>query len=201
MPTIIEPTVPTMPPTGAAAPPQTRTPRDQGIEHMVTAAIRLLEVRDPDHITVRDIAAESGHHHRFVQAWFGGKVGLFRAAFDRLNLEAADRIRDSFVSDRGFAADVLASARLMNWLVAAEPGALDGPRPTPIIDQVVEQYRLRYGLEHDTARLMTLRLVGAALAGMLFAGPLGLEPEDVPELAHLEVELATLLATSRSAPA
>ncbi len=199
MPTIIEPTVPTMPPMGSA-PPQTRTPRDQGIEHMIAATIRLLEVRDPDQITVRDVAEESGHHHRFVQAWFGGKVGLFRAVFDRLNLEAADRIRDSFVSERGFATDVLASARLMNWLVAAEPGALDGPRPTPIIDQVVEQYRLRYGLEHDTARLMTLRLVGAALAAMLFAGPLGLEPDDVPALAHLEVELATLLAAAHTAP-
>jgi len=81
-------------------------------------------VRDPDQITVCDIAAESGHHHRFVQAWFGGKVGLFRAAFDRLNLEAADRIRYTFVSDRGFAADVLANSRLMNW--ASSPPSVGG---------------------------------------------------------------------------
>ena len=62
---------------------QTRTPRAIGIEHMVEATIRLLQDRSPEQITVRDIAEASGHHHRFVQAWFGGKVGLLRAVFDR----------------------------------------------------------------------------------------------------------------------
>jgi len=197
MPTAVEPTVTN----AAAGPTQTRTPRVQGMEHMLTATIRLLEERDPERITVRDVAAASGHHHRFVQAWFGGKVGLFRAAFERINHDAAERIRYSFIADGGFEKDVVASARLMNWLVAAQPGALDGPRPTPIMDVVVAQYQNRYGLDHDTARLMALRLVGAAIAAMLFGGPLGLVPDDLPELAHLEVELATLLAASRSTPA
>jgi AcrR family transcriptional regulator len=175
-----------------------RTPRDQGMENMVAATVALLEERHPDQVTVRDVAAASGHHHRFVQAWFGGKVGLFRAAFDRINGDAAERIRASFVSKRGFEKDVLVSARLMNWLVAAEPGALDGPRPTPIIDAVVEQYQIRYGLDRATAGLMGRRLVGAAIAALLFAGPLGLEPDDVPALAELEVVLATVLARARS---
>ena len=68
----------------ADVPVQRRTPRDVGMANMVAAARALLDDRPPEEITVRDIAAASGHHHRFVQAWFGGKVGLFRTVFDQM---------------------------------------------------------------------------------------------------------------------
>ena len=87
---------------------------------------------------------------------------------------------------------------LMNWLVAVDPGSLDGPRPTPIIDQVAEIYRENYGLDRELARLMALRVVGGSIAAMLHGGPLGLTPHDVAALALLERELAQLLSQSRS---
>ena len=58
-------------------------------DYQLDATILLLQDRSPDQITVRDVAQASGHHHRFVQAWFGGKVGLLREAFDRLRRAAA----------------------------------------------------------------------------------------------------------------
>ncbi len=166
---------------------------------MIDATVRLLRERGPDQITTRDVAEASGHHHRFVQAWFGGKVGLFRAAFDRLASESTSQV-GPISTDAPLRPDIRTAIVLMNWLVAAEPGSLDGPRPTPLIDQVVEMYRESYGLEPDVARLMALRTAGASVAAVLFPGPLGVEPEDVTAIAALEVELVQLLAKSRARP-
>jgi AcrR family transcriptional regulator len=180
-------------------PPQTRTKRPDGMDNMIEATVRLLRERSPDQITVRDVAEASGHHHRFVQAWFGGKVGLFRAAFDRLTIEGAQQVGRQRAAG-GFAPEIEISTVLMNWLVATEPGSLDGPRPTPIIDQMVELYRREYGLDQEVARLMALRAVGASVAAILFPGVLGITPEDVTAAAALERELAEALAKSRANP-
>lgn len=177
---------------------QTRTPRAIGIEHMVDATIRLLRDRSPEQITVRDVARESGHHHRFVQAWFGGKVGLIRAAFDRLLEDSARAIPSPFVPHEGFSREVQTAALLLNWLLAADPGSLDAPRPTPIIERVIEIYRSEFDLDDELARLMTMRLVGGALSVILFRGPLGLAQDDLPALIQLEIDLARLLSRSQA---
>jgi AcrR family transcriptional regulator len=177
---------------------QTRTPRAIGIEHMVEATIRLLQDRSPEQITVRDIAEASGHHHRFVQAWFGGKVGLLRAVFDRLLADVASGIPSPLVPREGFSREVRTAAMLMNWLMAAEPGCLDAPRPTPIVDRVIAVYRNEFGLDDDLARLMALRLVGGAISVILFSGPLGITKDELPALIQLEMDLARLVARSRA---
>ena len=186
MPTETQPTTPT-----------TRTRRPDGMENMVDATVRLLQDRSPEQITVRDVAEASGHHHRFVQAWFGGKVGLFRAVFDRMTEASAERLRRESMLPQPFGPDVRMVITLMNWLVAAEPGALDGPRPTPIIDQVTDTYHELYGLDRDLARLMALRMVGASIAAVLFPGPMGVTSDDVAAVAALERDLAVLLAADR----
>jgi AcrR family transcriptional regulator len=177
---------------------QTRTPRAIGIEHMIDATIRLLQDRTPDQITVRDVALASGHHHRFVQAWFGGKVGLLRAAFDRLLEDAVRGIPTPFVAREGFTREVRTAASLMNWLMAADPGSLDPPRPRPIVERVVEIYRSEFDLDDDLARLMALRLVSGATSIILFSGPLGILNDDLPALMQLEIDLARLLSRSRA---
>ena len=177
---------------------QTRTPRAIGIEHMIDATIRLLQDRSPDQITVRDVAQTSGHHHRFVQAWFGGKVGLLRAAFDRLLEDAVKGIPSPFISREGFSREVRTAASLMNWLMAADPGSLNMPRPRPIVDHVIEVYRSEFDFDDDLARLMALRLVSGATSIILFSGPLGIADDDLPALMQLEIDLARLLSRSRA---
>lgn len=170
------------------------------MEHMVDATVRLLHERGPDQITVRDVAEASGHHHRFVQAWFGGKVGLFRAAFDRIVDEEAQRIRPAFPTGAALGPEASLAATLMNWLVAADPDVFDRPRETPILDRVTEMYHETFGLDLATARLMALRVVAASTAAALFPSPLGIGDGDLAAMVELERELAQLLADARREP-
>jgi AcrR family transcriptional regulator len=180
----------------ASAP--TRTPRAIGIEHMIDATVRLLADRSPEQLTVRDVADAAGHHHRFVQAWFGGKVGLLRATFDRLLVQAAQEIERPFLPVEGFRPEVRTAALLMNWLMAADPGSLDATRPTPIVDKVIDIYRNEFAFDDNLARLMASRLVGGAISVILFGGPLGITNDDLPALIQLELDLARLLSRSQS---
>jgi AcrR family transcriptional regulator len=163
---------------------------------MVEATVKLLRERPPEQITVRDIAEASGHHHRFVQAWFGNKVGLFRAAFDRMLEARAEGMAGTILPGGMLDADLQAIVRLMNWLVATDPASLEGPRTTPILDRLVEIYRDQYGFSQDMARLMALRVVSASIAGLLFPGPLGITSDDIGAIGRLERRLAELLAES-----
>ena len=164
---------------------------------MVDATILLLQQRQPDEITVRDVAEASGHHHRFVQAWFGGKVGLFRAVFDHMTQAAAGDLRGPSAPQEGFVPGARVIAGLMNWLMAAGPDSLAGPRAMPIVERLTEVYRQDFGFEPELARLMALRVVSASVSVLLFGGPLGVDSDDVNALAVLE--LTQLLAASRNA--
>jgi AcrR family transcriptional regulator len=176
----------------APSTPTTRTSRKDGMQHMIDATVRLLHERGADQITVRDVAEAAGHHHRFVQAWFGGKVGLFRAAFEQMITDRAAQVGDQPVGVFGPEERLIVS--LMNWLVAAEPGSLDGPRPTPILDRSVAFYREHFGLDESSARLFALRAIAVAVAGSLFPGPMGIKPGELDRMVALELELAQLYA-------
>ncbi len=166
------------------------------MRNMVDAVIELLRARPAEDIRIRDVAKESGHHHRFVQAWFGGKVGLFRAAFEQLTITEAQQVRGPGNTPGVMRPDLLVLVGLMNWLVAAEPGCLDGPRATPILDRSIAVYSEEYGLPAKMARLMAMRAISSAISAVLFAGPLGMDEDDIIELTALEAQLVQLLADS-----
>jgi AcrR family transcriptional regulator len=55
-----------------------RRTREEGKALLLAAATKLLESQGPDDVTIREIRAEAGVHHRFVMEWFGGKAALLR---------------------------------------------------------------------------------------------------------------------------
>jgi AcrR family transcriptional regulator len=177
---------------------QRRTPRDEGVENMLAATVELLSRRRPEDITVRDIAEASGHHHRFVQAWFGGKVGLFRAAFDRMSATTAATITTQLSGDAARTTEAVGLARLLNWLIAADPDSLRGDRPTPVIDRVAEIYVRDLELDPEVARLLAARAVAATVSFLLFSDVLGIGEDDVPLIAQLDREMVALLAAARA---
>jgi AcrR family transcriptional regulator len=160
--------------------------------HMVKAAAELLRERPPEAITVRDVAARAGHHHRFVAAWFGGKSGLFLAAFDRLAIEAASAM--GFPASRAsIAPEVVRVARLMNWLIANDPSAFARRTATPLLDRVTTVYAEDLGLGPELARLAAQRVIAGAISLVLFPDALGIGPDDVARHIELEVLVARLL--------
>ena len=174
-----------------------RTSRTQGRRNIIEATITLLATRTPDEITVRQIAEESGHHHRMVQAWFGGKIPLFLAVHEQLNEAIAERWCNPLGSVDNSDLVRMTTA-LMNWLIAADPSVFESRTGTPILDQLTSIYEASYGLDPRDARMMALRSVAGSITATLFPGPLGISDQDVAELANFEERLVQLLAASRT---
>lgn len=174
-----------------------RTSRDQGRRNIIEATIALLATRSPDAITVRQIAEESGHHHRMVQAWFGGKIPLFLAVHEQLNEAIAAQLTPPLGRD-GLSEQVRMTTALMNWLIAADPTVFENRTSTPILDQLTSIYESVYGLDPRDARMMALRSVAGSITAALFPGPLGISDRDVAELAAFEERLVQLVAADRS---
>ncbi len=174
-----------------------RTSREQGRRNLIDATISLLSTQSPDEITVRQIAEASGHHHRMVQAWFGGKILLFLAVHEQLNEEIAQQLEPP-LGRAGVAEQVRKTTVLMNWLIAADPTVFERRPDTPIIDQIASIYESGYGLDPRDARMMALRAVAGSITATLFPGPLGISEQDISELVAFEERLVELLAADRS---
>ena len=59
-----------------------RRSREEGKDLLLAAAADHLRTRSPDDISVREVGDLATIHHRFINEWFGGKVGLFRAVHE-----------------------------------------------------------------------------------------------------------------------
>ena len=71
--------------------PRLRRTREEGKQLLLEAAQKLLLTAIPDEISIREIGALAGVHHRFVVEWFDGKVGLFRAVHDSQTTRLAEQ--------------------------------------------------------------------------------------------------------------
>lgn len=180
----------------ADVPVQRRTPRDVGMANMVAAARALLDDRPPEEITVRDIAAASGHHHRFVQAWFGGKVGLFRTVFDQM-VDELSSDPAPVLERTSMRTSTRTLVHLLNWLVATDGSAFKGDRPTPLVDRITGAYESA-GLDGTTARMMAVRVIGTTISMVLFADVLGVSDDDLGAHMALENELVQALLAARA---
>jgi AcrR family transcriptional regulator len=175
--------------------PRPRTPRHEARQNVLRATLDLLVERDPDQITVREIAERAGHHHRFIQDWFGGKTNLFAEAFRELALELATKIDFTKPNPTGPDPLVVRSVRLMNWLVANEPTVITGDRMRPVINRLQQLYAERFGIDSDTARLLAQRMMFLMSGVVLFKDAFGLSTIDVPRQIALEFEIARRLGT------
>ena len=55
---------------------QPRRTREEGMELLINAAFELVRQKNPDDISIREIASLAKVHHRFIAEWFGGKAQL-----------------------------------------------------------------------------------------------------------------------------
>lgn len=180
--------------TSASASGRTSTPRAEGIQHMVDATVALLREMPPEQITVRMVSGRSGHHHRFVSEWFGGKSGLFRAALDAL-LASASTDSALFGSDATtIHPDVRISIHLMNWLnTNGEGGVLASP-PAHFRERLAQSFVDGFGADPELADLLARRVVLGTIGLVLFGDIMEIDEETFIRLRQIEIRAAQLLA-------
>ena len=62
---------------------QPRRTREQGMELLISAAFTLIREKNPDDISIREIASLAKVHHRFIAEWFGSKAQLLLVVHSR----------------------------------------------------------------------------------------------------------------------
>jgi AcrR family transcriptional regulator len=62
---------------------QPRRTREEGMELLISAAFELVRQKNPDDISIREIASLARVHHRFIAEWFGGKAQLLLIVHSR----------------------------------------------------------------------------------------------------------------------
>ncbi len=143
------------------------TPRNEGMENIVAATIRLLEDRGPADITLRDVAEESGHGHRLIVEWFGGKGGLFDAVFRKI-FDDLMQTGSLFYADVPIRSEVRRAFELFNYMHVHHRDFIESTRDEFVIKAMRERMQSGLGLSEEKARLVANRLSVLVLGISLF---------------------------------
>jgi AcrR family transcriptional regulator len=171
-----------------------RTSREEARGNMLRAARELLEIMDPDQLTVREIAEHAGHHHRFVQDWFGGKAGLYMEVLNELSSEMAVEVEVNQVQGQPDSR-VVQAVLLVAWLVANEPDLVAGDRLRPLVNRLESYFYDRFGVSREDARLLARHGMLVVAGYVVFKDAFDLKDEDYLRLVGLEFVLGQSLGT------
>lgn len=153
------------------------TPRAEGMTNIVDATIRLLKTTGPANITLRNISHESGHGHRLIVEWFGGKGGLFAAVVNKVFTELA-ATGDLFYSDIATRPEVRAAVRLQNYMQVLHPELVEQARSNFVSDVLIERLRTIRGLSEEQAHI-AVRRIQAHTMGLAIMAEFHNLPDDV----------------------
>jgi AcrR family transcriptional regulator len=175
---------------------RSRTSRDDGRRNVLQATIELLDERDPDAITVRDIGERAGHHHRFVQDWFGGKAALFLEVLHATAAELAEAMDlGGYQVNPEPNQVVIRAVKLTNWLTANAPDQMTGDRMRPMVTRLEHFFQDRFGVESPDSKLLAQHAMLVITGFVLFRDAYGLEPTDYQRLLTMQFQLGQLLGT------
>ena len=97
---------------------QPRRTREQGMELLISAAFTLIREKNPDDISIREIASLAKVHHRFIAEWFGSKAQLLLVVHSR-NSENIRQLSTNVDSMRsqGVILEINQQLQLSLWLM------------------------------------------------------------------------------------
>lgn len=165
------------------------TPRSEGMNNIVTATIRLLKSHRPAEITLRDIARESGHGHRLIVEWFGGKGGLFGAVVSRV-FEDLAASGDLFYSDVATRPDLRAAVRIFNYMQVLHPEIVAEHRTSFVSEVLRERLRTFRGFTEEQAEIAVRRIQVHTMGLAVMAEFHQLSDDVVIEMTKAEVRAA-----------
>jgi AcrR family transcriptional regulator len=173
-----------------------RRSREEGKDLLLTAAADLLRARNPDDISVREIGDRATIHHRFINEWFGGKVGLFREVHESWARDISEIVatitRAGAIPPATFES-MQRQVLLVAWLIQNESEFDDLEEAFPAITSGRSTLMENFGMPYDDAD-MTAHIIGAIiLADFQMRPHVNMRPSTYELIAHV------LRAVTRSA--
>ena len=173
-----------------------RRSREEGKDLLLTAAADLLRARNPDDISVREIGDRATIHHRFINEWFGGKVGLFREVHESWARDISEIVatitRAGAIPPATFES-MQRQVLLVAWLIQNESEFDDLEEAFPAITSGRSTLMENFGMPYDDAD-MTAHIIGAIiLADFQMRPHVNVRPSTYELIAHV------LRAVTRSA--
>jgi AcrR family transcriptional regulator len=166
------------------------TPRNEGMANIVAATIRLLETTSPKDVTLRDVARESGHGHRLIVEWFGGKGGLFAAVVNE-TFKTLTSSGEIFFADLALRKEVRIVFEVFNYMQMHHPDFVKEARSTLALNAFRDLLINNTGLSPDKARLAASRLALLLLGIVLFREHFTVSDDEVIQMLRDEFTTTT----------
>lgn len=159
-------------------------------ERIVETTLRLLLTRDPESLTIREIAAHAKTHHRYIPDYFGGKGPLLAEVFPLASAAIVGIVEEgtfkTFPSP-----ELVRMIRLVSWLAVNEPSWFRTRKNGRVLEAVTAYYQNTYGLNDANARHMAQKLVAAVVVSVLYPEIVRFNRDQTKEF--LETDRATAL--------
>jgi AcrR family transcriptional regulator len=163
------------------------TPREEGMANIVAATLEILDTTPPQDVTIRQVAEKSGHHHRLIVEWFGGKNELFAIAFEtifRRLIETGELYGDRIASR----ADVKKGFLLFNYGQMHDPEFTRRARTGFVVSEMERHIASQRNLSPEQAKLAARQLAIYTLGRSLFAPFFDLTEDDLTKIESWEIE-------------
>ena len=158
--------------------------------NIVAATIKLLKTTEPQDVTLRDVALESGHGHRLIVEWFGGKGGLFAAVFQEI-FESLLQTGEFYLSDVVVRPEVRTAFKVFNYMQMHHPEFVKEVRTGKFIQAVEDRLTNGLGMSADRARLIANRIAVSAIGISLFIDYFDLSDDEAIQMIRDEFKLMT----------
>lgn len=174
------------------AKPRLRRTREEGKQLLLEAAQKLLLTATPDEMSIREIGALAGVHHRFVAEWFGGKVGLFRAVHDSQTDKISELVKTTRLAEQS--GTILESIRneivLVVWLITNGSHFEDIAEAFPSVETTKNLFIQVFSLSEEDAE-KSAHTIGAIVVADAILRP-NLRTKYMPiELIMHQIQLST----------
>jgi AcrR family transcriptional regulator len=174
------------------AKPRRRRTREEGKQLLLDAAQELLQTATPDEISIREIGALAGVHHRFVAEWFGGKVGLFRVIHDSQTDKISELVKTTRLEEQS--GTILESIRneivLVVWLITNGSHFEDIAEAFPSVETTKNLFIQLFSLNEEDAE-KSAHTIGAIVVADAILRP-NLRTKYMPiELIMHQIQLKT----------
>lgn len=165
-------------------------------ERIVKTTLRLLLTRDPESLTIREIAAQANTHHRYIPDYFGGKGPLFAEVLPLTTAVITGIVNEG--SPATFPSKELTRIiRLTAWLAVNEPLWFRTRSSGMVLETVTEFYVAVHGLNEENARHMAQKLVSSAITAVLYPEIIRFDRSQTAEFVKTDTAIAEFLASKQ----